>query len=432
MAQKAGVRWYLRLLVLGLIATWAGFLVENGMMLWSSREVRGETHGLSTNALPSIEALTNVRNDLYRVSSCVGSGGRVEVCLDAERPKLEQHIERYASLPFYPGEEQRFAEASATLQSLLRTPNRPALDRAHDLLGDLVVLNARHAAEHAATISDRRSASTVLELLLDVSVVLIATVLTAIAFLAIKRYTRFLEEEAAELDSFASRVAHDVLSPLASVGMAVELERRRHPDDANTQRSTERALSALRRVRALVDDLLDFARAGAQGKGGESSDVSALMCELRPELAQQADEAAIEMEMSLPAEKCLAACAPGVLTSILTNLVRNAIKYMGAAERRHVEIRVEPRGRVVRFEVTDSGPGIAPELHEYIFEPYARVPGSGKGGLGIGLATVKRLVVAHLGAVGVRSQLGAGATFWFELPRADALGERQPVPPPAA
>jgi signal transduction histidine kinase len=105
---------------------------------------------------------------------------------------------------------------------------------------------------------------------------------------------------------------------------------------------------------------------------------------------------------------------------------------MGASERRHVEIRVEPRERTVRFEVADSGPGIAPELHEYIFEPYARVPGSGKGGLGIGLATVKRLVVAHLGAVGVRSQLGGGATFWFELPRADVLGERQPASPPVA
>jgi len=66
-------------------------------------------------------------------------------------------------------------------------------------------------------------------------------------------------------------------------------------------------------------------------------------------------------------------------------------------------------------EIEDSGPGVAPELAERVFEPYFRAPGLTQQGLGLGLATVERMVVAHGGRVGVRR--GAiGALFWFELP----------------
>jgi signal transduction histidine kinase len=71
----------------------------------------------------------------------------------------------------------------------------------------------------------------------------------------------------------------------------------------------------------------------------------------------------------------------------------------------------------VRFEVADTGPGLPPAFEKHAFEPYmratTRVPG-----LGLGLATVKRLVCAYGGHVGVaRGEGGVGALFWFELPR---------------
>jgi signal transduction histidine kinase len=112
------------------------------------------------------------------------------------------------------------------------------------------------------------------------------------------------------------------------------------------------------------------------------------------------------------------ACAPGVLTSILGNLLSNAIKYTAGRPRRDVALSVVARSDVVRFEVRDSGPGLSDEAKERIFEPFLRMPSEVAPGLGLGLATVKRLSEAHHGRVGVESVVGIGSTFWVELPRA--------------
>jgi signal transduction histidine kinase len=109
-----------------------------------------------------------------------------------------------------------------------------------------------------------------------------------------------------------------------------------------------------------------------------------------------------------------------LLSSVLTNLVDNALKYMGDAPVRAVTLRAEDRPASVYFEVQDSGPGIPTGKEERIFEPYVRLSNRGEPGIGLGLATVKRLCQAHGGAVGVRTAPGGGATFWFELPRVSA------------
>src|SRR5262249_40495279 len=102
---------------------------------------------------------------------------------------------------------------------------------------------------------------------------------------------------------------------------------------------------------------------------------------------------------------------------IVSNLVRNAIKYMGDAKERIVRVRAVIDGSSLRIEVEDTGPGIAPQLHERVFEPYVQLQrGGARSGIGLGLATVKRLVIAHGGSLGIRSRLGAGSLFWVKLP----------------
>ena len=116
-------------------------------------------------------------------------------------------------------------------------------------------------------------------------------------------------------------------------------------------------------------------------------------------------------------EDCDAACAPGVLASILSNLVRNGIRYVGDRPRREVRVAVHEYESTLRVEVEDTGPGLPTGLESTVFDPYVRGQ-SGSPGLGLGLATVKRLAEAYGGSVGVVSRAGEGCTFWFELPRA--------------
>jgi signal transduction histidine kinase len=111
------------------------------------------------------------------------------------------------------------------------------------------------------------------------------------------------------------------------------------------------------------------------------------------------------------------ACSPGVLASIVQNLVQNAIAHMGGSAVRRVQVRAARPGNpgAVRIEVEDSGPGIPVDLGDRVFEPFVRGE-TPVAGTGLGLATVKRFVGAHGGRVGFSTAPGAGTLFWLEMP----------------
>src|SRR5262249_141078 len=104
------------------------------------------------------------------------------------------------------------------------------------------------------------------------------------------------------------------------------------------------------------------------------------------------------------------------LLQILSNLVANALKFTPRAGKITLSGRRE--GPLVRFEVADTGPGIADAQLPLLFERYWQGQASQRGGLGLGLYICKQLVTAHHGEIGVRSTVGSGSTFWFTLPAA--------------
>ncbi|MFM8442039.1 MAG: ATP-binding protein, partial [Methylococcus sp.] len=109
------------------------------------------------------------------------------------------------------------------------------------------------------------------------------------------------------------------------------------------------------------------------------------------------------------------------LKQILLNLVSNAIKF---TDQGAVSVRVRPLALTktaarLRFEVSDTGIGIAPEALARLFQPFTQADASTTrrfGGTGLGLSICKRLVELMGGTVGATSEPGAGSTFWFELP----------------
>jgi signal transduction histidine kinase len=115
---------------------------------------------------------------------------------------------------------------------------------------------------------------------------------------------------------------------------------------------------------------------------------------------------------------------------VLSNLVKNALKFLDDDGRRQVALTVVARSKDVRFEVRDTGVGVPESMRELIFEPFVRGSDARQPGIGLGLATVKRVCDTHGGRVGVEAQADGGSCFWIELPRAPD-GERVAVREPA-
>jgi signal transduction histidine kinase len=240
----------------------------------------------------------------------------------------------------------------------------------------------------------------------------------------IRRRRALVEERAAmqdrratELESFAGRVAHDILNPVLATQLSLGLAARPGLPGEKTRELVDRGLRNLHRIRTIIDDLLQFARAGASPARGASADVAAVLEDVTDGIRPAAEDAGIELHVEPPAP-CRASSSTGVLTSVVSNLAQNALKYMGEAVTRRITIRSTIDDGFVRVEVEDSGPGIPDGLAGQLFHPYVRGPTHGADGLGLGLATVKRLCESHGGQVGLRSRMGSGSTFWVRLPRA--------------
>lgn len=305
-------------------------------------------------------------------------------------------------------EAGRLSSARAAVQGL--SAQSEVATRA---LGELVRFNAEEMRDTAAAVhtSLRRAmvASTALALL-----VLAGTlVLLRHALRAIEAHDVLVERHAADLAAFASRAAHELRTPLHTIGLALHVLRN-HP--AQTA-ALDRAEASARRLAQTIDEILRFSRSGGAPDPGVSCEVSAAVDAVAAELGPRAAEAGLELVTDAP-PGLDAAMAEGHLRTVLQNLVGNALKY-GRSEGGQVAVRAVGQGGRVVLTVSDTGPGIPPEALARVFEPFYRASGQAEG-YGLGLPTVKRLVDAHGGVVRVASEPGGGTTVTVELPRPPA------------
>jgi signal transduction histidine kinase len=115
---------------------------------------------------------------------------------------------------------------------------------------------------------------------------------------------------------------------------------------------------------------------------------------------------------------------PQAVRTALGQLLENAIKYSPDGGLVTVAVGLLPGGDVVELSVTDQGIGLAPGEEDYLFMPFyqgeTRSRSGVRGGVGLGLSIVRRLVEAHGGRVGASGTPGKGSRFWFTLPVATA------------
>lgn len=218
---------------------------------------------------------------------------------------------------------------------------------------------------------------------------------------------------------FLSRMSHELRTPLnAILGFAQILEMDELSPSQNE--SVHHIIKAGRHLTALINEVLDIARieSGRQELSLEPLKISGLLSDVSILMSPLATERNIHFQMPNPG-KCDIHIIADLqrLKQVLLNLMSNALKYNHDAGQ--VELFCEEhQDGILRINVRDSGPGIAPDNLKRVFEPFERLDADAKGveGSGVGLALSKALVEAMGGVLGLDSQLGKGSTFWIELP----------------
>lgn len=230
----------------------------------------------------------------------------------------------------------------------------------------------------------------------------------------VERARTELERSNQVLTAFAGQVAHDLRNPLSAVKMSLELleDQMASPElDGDTLAYVaSRANSGAERMQSLIDDLLAYARVGGQMKR-ERVDLAAVMEDVRSDLSVPLADADLQVG-DLPVVEG----DPVQLRAVLQNLVANSAKFTRPGEQARIEVRGTGQGDVWRIEVVDHGLGVPEEDRERVFAPLARAHDDVEGH-GIGLATVRRIIDAHRGRIGIEETPGGGATVWVELPR---------------
>jgi signal transduction histidine kinase len=216
-----------------------------------------------------------------------------------------------------------------------------------------------------------------------------------------------------ELTAFAHHVAHDLKAPLRTIVSFSELLLDDLPPDAKTRAHAERVFAAAERGTTLVEGLLRFARGTSDAGASRPVALQELLEAVRNELAAELEQRGGEIVVTADEVPLLG--QPVALSTLLTNLVGNAIRYTdGDAPRVEVAVRTTAPGWAA-LTVTDHGCGVPADEQGKIFDLFHRAHRDERG-TGVGLAIVKRITAAHGGHVAVKSTPGEGSTFTVTLP----------------
>lgn len=238
--------------------------------------------------------------------------------------------------------------------------------------------------------------------------------------LELRRVTRDLTESNTHLEEFATQVSHDLRNPLTALSGFLELaaDSPEMVDAPRAARSLARAEAAAARMTSMVTDLLDFARVGGERPRFTTVDVGeivdAVLEDLDGAVVSAGAEVVVDASTLIRADDTL-------LRVLLQNLIANAVKFTVAAGREpRVFVTVHELPDGWRLTVDDNGDVVDPALRERMFEPMQRGHDAEVQGVGIGLATCRRIAQAHGGHIGLDGSPSGGTRAWVVLPAAIA------------
>jgi NtrC-family two-component system sensor histidine kinase KinB len=217
--------------------------------------------------------------------------------------------------------------------------------------------------------------------------------------------------------NLVSTVSHELKTPLTSVRMGLHLllEERIGPLNPKQTELLIAARDDSERLLRMINDLLDLAKLeSGRNNLRDTINAGALITRAADEMRGFVEARGISLIMKNSHDLPEVSVDLGQIAHVFSNFVSNAVKHTKLGG--EIVLEAMNHGAGVRFSVIDQGPGIAEEHQARLFERFFRVPDTDVSGAGLGLAIARELVAAQGGSIGVRSQLGSGSEFYFDLP----------------
>ena len=230
-----------------------------------------------------------------------------------------------------------------------------------------------------------------------------------------QQYIRELlqSERMALVGRFASAIVHDLKNPLTIIGIGAEIACLDTASAEDRKTSGRRIAKQIERITGMVNDILEFTRGTSVRSTLSPTDYSMFVQMTVEELRREVARKSVNIEFENPPPAVNLQLNPQRLSRVFYNLVLNAVDEMPGGGTIRLRFRATD-GEVVT-DVADSGGGIAPEILETLFEPFATF-GKVKG-TGLGLSISQRIVQEHGGRIWAENHPGEGAVFSFTLPR---------------
>lgn len=213
----------------------------------------------------------------------------------------------------------------------------------------------------------------------------------------------------ATLGTFAMSIVHDLRNPLAAIHGGAEMLNGSQLPEQQVRRLARNMYNASVRIQELLQDYVDLCR--TRESQPHPSNLRSLVAHAVDRIAAVAEAQSVVVVQDVPADLVVTLDRRRI-GSVLANLLANALEAMPTGGSIHIST-IAAEGSVV-IRVVDTGPGIAPEIRDRLFQPFvtARKP----NGWGLGLAQARQAVIDHGGDMWLESPTGRGACFAFSLP----------------
>ncbi len=233
----------------------------------------------------------------------------------------------------------------------------------------------------------------------------------------LKNITQFQELDLAKTN-FIATISHELKTPIASIKLSSKLLEDTRVGELNEEQKqlVNNIKGDSERLLKITGEVLNMAQVetGKIQLNFQKVDSKDIVKYAVESLKFQAEQKHIKLELEIENNLPRVNADLEKTAWVMVNLLSNAIRY--SPEKEIIKINVSQTNDLIKFSIQDFGKGIDPKYSDKVFDRFFQIPGSNKNGTGLGLAIAKEFIIAQNGHIGLKSELGKGTTFYFQIP----------------